>query len=488
MSDVLFIHPNFPAQYRLLAQALAQSGAHRVYALGDAAWMQANAFDSITLWQYEVAEKDASVDADTAASPESIAEVSPKENKHQDAHQDAYQDAHQNTYPEPGDGHTYQPPGQPPGQVHRPVHPYLRGFDSGVRRGQAAIRFLIQKKHQGFEPDVIYVHPGWGDGLFLKDVFPSAYVIGYLEYFYSARGADVGFDAEFPLSFDDIFRVRMLNSLQHHALDAIDLGLCPTEWQKSRYPKAYQAGITVLHDGIDTERLSPDPKASLTVPECSFSINGLRAVSPLATLSPADQVLTFVSRSLEPYRGVHTLVRSLPKILSQAPDARVVLVGKFEHSYGPPCTRAESWFSHYLSMVSEHLTPQMLSRVYCLGWVDYETYVRVLQVSRAHVYYTVPFILSWSALEALSVGCAVIGSDTPPVREIITDGVNGRLAPFHDPAALADCALELLSSPDNNQALRACARESVKGRYDFKSAVLPWHLDLLKAQSPQISI
>lgn len=492
MSDILFIHPNFPAQYRLLAQALARGGEHRVFALGDASWMQAVAFEDITLWQYEASADDQPEGAPpelrgaaTERMPKVIPKVVPKVVS--EVAPEVTPEAVTEVTPTTAPDYTFEGASALAADRGR-VHPYLRGFDAGVRRGQAAIRFLIQKKHQGFEPDVIYVHPGWGDGLFLKDVFPNAFVVGYLEYFYSARGADVGFDAEFPLAFDDIFRVRMLNSLQHHALDSIDLGLCPTEWQKSRYPQAYHSKIAVLHDGIDTERLAPNPQASLPVPECRYRVNGLSAVSPAMTLTCADRVLTYVSRSLEPYRGAHTLIRALPEILAQAPELRVVLVGKFEHSYGPPCTRDDSWFSYYLKEVSGKLTEQMLSRVYCLGWVDYETYIRVLQISRAHVYFTVPFILSWSVLEALSVGCAVIGSDTPPVREIITEGVNARVSPFHDPQALAACALEVLNDPDHCKALRAAARAGVIARYDFRSVVLPRHLALLKQHSPGLSI
>lgn len=430
MFNVLFIHPNFPAQYRLLAQALAARTDLAVYALGDDAWMQAVDFPGITLWRY-------GVDAQESCE----------------------------------------------------LHPYIRGFEAGVRRGQAAIRFLLDKKHQGFEPDLIYVHPGWGDGLFLKDVFPNAYVVGYFEYYYRARGADVGFDSEFPLGFDDIFRVRLLNSMQHHALEAVDMGLSPTAWQRACYPSAYRPRIEVMHDGIDTERLAPDPNAALSLAACTYQIGSRQVQSPAIEVNRNTRLVTYVSRSLEPYRGIHPFMRALPAILAQDCDCHVVLVGKLEHSYGPAApAQAESWFGYFLNQLGDQLTDQMLARIHVMGWVDYETYLRVLQCSSVHVYLTVPFILSWSVLEALSVGCLVVGSDTAPVADVITDGVNGLLAPFHDPQAICQRVLWALNHPDKAQDIGANARRLAIERFDFKTKVLPWHLDLISQHQVKFSL
>lgn len=429
MFNVLFIHPNFPAQYRLLAQALAGQQHVAVYALGDDAWMQATEVSGITLWRYSVDAQESDV-----------------------------------------------------------LHPYIKGFEAGVRRGQAAIRFLLEKKHQGFEPDLIYVHPGWGDGLFLKDVFPSAYVVGYFEYYYRARGADVGFDSEFPLGFDDIFRVRLLNSIQHHALEGVDLGISPTAWQRSCYPSVYQPHLQVMHDGIDTERLVPKPDATLILPACTYQIGGRCVQSPAIEVAPGARIVTYVSRSLEPYRGIHSLMRALPQILANDADCRVVLVGKFEHSYGPPApAQADSWFAHFLNQLGDQFTDQMLARIHVMGWVDYETYLRVLQVSTVHVYLTVPFILSWSVLEALSVGCLVVGSDTEPVANVITDGVTGLLVPFHDPQGLAAKVLWALNHPDEAQTIGTNARRLAIDKFDFKTKVLPWHLNLIDQHQPRFS-
>lgn len=404
--DVLFLHPNFPGQFTRLAQRLNQEPDFQVYTLGDASWMS-------------------------------------------------------NQYTLPGAQHwAYEAP-EPAGQD---THRYVKNFDAAVRRGQQVVRTLLPHKHQGFEPDVIYVHPGWGDGLYLKELFPAAQIISLFEYFYHARGADVGFDPEFPLAFNDLFRLRTLNTVQLHALEGSDQKLSPTEWQRSRYPAAYRAAITCLHEGIDTARVVPDPQATLTLS------NGL-------TLRAGDEVLTYVSRGLEPYRGFHCLMRALPEILRQRPRCQVLIVGGDKARYGPEPNQAASWRELYL----DELGGQMdLARVHFTGTLPYNDYLRVLQVSRAHVYLTYPFILSWSMMEAMAAGCLLLGSDTPPVRELLRHGENGLLFPFFEREALVNQAVQALAEPERFEHLRRAAIAGIKSHYDFDTVVYPRHLALLR--------
>lgn len=350
-----------------------------------------------------------------------------------------------------------------PNPASNDCHPYVRGLESAVRRGQQVANFLMELKLRGYEPEAIYVHPGWGDGLFLKDIFPNALVIGLLEYFYSPRGADVGFDPEFPLNINDIFRIRLLNSVQFHALEGCDLHLSATLWQKACYPAAHHGHIEVLHEGIDTQVLKPNALAEVQLPEGTV----LRA---------GDEVLTYVSRGLEPYRGFHAFMRALPAILLERPNCHAVIVGEDRAFYGRPPSKTETWREVLWREVGAQLDP---ARVHFTGKLGYADYLKVLQVSRVHVYFTYPFVLSWSMLEAMATGCVLLASDTEPVREVIRDGSNGLLFPFFDKDALVAKAVAVLADPDPYLLLRENARATIRDFYDFETVIYPRHLALL---------
>ena len=418
--DILFVHPNFPGQFKLLANALCGMAEHQVFALRNGAWKDEVELSGLTQWAYECPEKNSS-----------------------------------------------------------DIHPYLAGADAAVRRAQAVARFLQLKIQDGFDPDMIYVHPGWGDGLYLKDLFPFAKIIAIMEYYYQPRGADVGFDKEFPMSFDDIFRVRTMNIVQQMSLESADMHLCASEWQKSRYPRAYQSSIQVLHEGIDTQVVKPNSAAQVNLPEIEVVLSDGRWKTPAITLSNSDEVVTYVSRSLEPYRGFHTFVRSLPAILKNRPKCHVVILGKLQPTYGPPPKTNTSWRNLYLEEIQDELTPEMIARIHFLGTVSYEQYLQVLQISSAHIYLTYPFVLSWSLLESMSCGAIVIASKTAPVEEVIQDRVEGLLVQFDDEKQVAEKIIEVLSNPDQYAHLRKNARQKIEKDYDFYISVLPQHLNIL---------
>ena len=353
-----------------------------------------------------------------------------------------------------------------PAPSHKGVstHPYTRKFDEAVRRGQQVIQTLTEHKQQGLEPDVILAHPGWGDAFFLRDFFPGARVIGLFEYFYHPRGADVGFDPESPSKLDDIFRLRILNATQLLALDSCDEGYCPTAWQRGLFPARARDRLSVIHEGIDTTEVRPGPEASVTLPDGTV-------------VNAGDEVLTFVSRNLEPYRGYHVLMRALPDILRERPQCRVLIVGGDGSSYGPKPPAPLTHRQKYLDEVADRLD---LSRVHFLGRLPYADYLKVLQVSRLHVYLTYPFILSWSMLEAMAAGCLVLASATPPVQEVIADGDNGMLFPFLSHDVLARRAIEALADPAAFASLREQARQTVVQRYDFETVSLPAYMRMLK--------
>lgn len=354
---------------------------------------------------------------------------------------------------------------QPARQAAPQTHPYLRDTEAAVLNGQAVVRKCVELKAQGFVPDVMVGHNGWGETLYLKDVWPDRPLLSYFEFFYRTARSDVDFDPEYPLSADDRLRARTRNAVNLLGLAAADGGISPTEWQRSRYPAPWRDFITVLHEGVDTDTVCPDPSATITL--------GREKV----TLGRSDEVITFSVRNLEPYRGFHIFMRAVPEIQRRRPDARIVVVGGDEVSYG----RRPPHGTTYRQMLLRELEGRIdMRRIHFLGRIPYADYLRVLRVSQAHVYLTYPFVLSWSMLESMAAGCLVIGSATPPVQEVIEDGVNGLLVDFFDTHGIADRIDEVFRHRDRMAGLREAARRTIVDRYDLRTRTLPAYLALLE--------
>ncbi|OLU26438.1 glycosyltransferase family 4 protein [Pseudomonas sp. PA27(2017)] len=326
---------------------------------------------------------------------------------------------------------------------HRPAaketHPYARTFEEGVLHGQQVLRLLLDLKAKGYRPDVIIAHPGWGETLYAKQAFPGCKLIHFCEYYYRTDGADAGFDPEFPLTLDSAASIHSRNALHLLNLENCDAAITPTRWQHSLHPAAYHDKIKVIHEGIDTDNLGPDPNAVLNLP------NGQQ-------LRAGDPVVTYVARNLEPYRGFHQFMRALPRLFTAHPSCQVVIVGGDGVSYGSKPKDAPNWRT---KLLRENLIDA--NRVHFLGNVPYATYKKVLQVSAVHVYLTYPFVLSWSLLEAMACGCLVVASDTAPVREVIRDGDNGLLLNFFDAVELCKRLLQVLEQPWKFDLLRHSA-------------------------------
>jgi glycosyltransferase involved in cell wall biosynthesis len=355
---------------------------------------------------------------------------------------------------------------QPNAEGQKGTHHYLRDFEAHIRRGQAVVRLLMKLMDQeNFVPDVVVVHPGWGEGLFLRDIFPRAKHLQYFEYFYQGQGGDVGFDPEFPSKLDDQLRVRIKNSTQLQSLTACDRGISPTQWQKSRYPAELQHKIEVIHEGIDTSVVKPDQNVWVKV-------NGQR-------FTAGDEVVTYVARNLEPYRGFHIFMRMLPHLQAMRPNARIIIVGGDDVSYGQRPADGETYRQRYSAQVQDQVD---WSKVFFVGKLPYADYLKVLQVSMAHVYLTYPFVLSWSMLEAMSAGCLLVASNTTPVQEVVENGKNGLLVDFFDPTGLANAVADALTSSPKYAILRAQARQTIVDRFDLKTVCLPKTLAWL--QSP----
>jgi glycosyltransferase involved in cell wall biosynthesis len=354
---------------------------------------------------------------------------------------------------------------RPQRPVTRGVHHYLCETEASVLNAQNVARIALDLKQSAFVPDVMLGHNGWGELWYLKDVFPNTPLIGYFEFFYRIRGADVGFDPREATIFDTGPRVRTKNLGNLLALDAVDYGQCPTQWQKSLYPKQYQPILHVVHEGIDTQHVAPDPHVRFRVP------------NSLLELTTDDEVVTYVARNLESYRGFPNFMRSLPKILASRPNAHVLIVGGDQTSYGPGLPNGQTYRQQMLDELGSALD---LQRVHFLGKVPYSIYVTLLQVSRVHVYLTYPFVLSWSMLEALSAGCLVVGSRTAPVEEVIRNGENGLLVDFFSPDEIAQRVIAVLADRRGYAALRENARHTIVEKYDLRTICLPGQLELLK--------
>ncbi len=344
------------------------------------------------------------------------------------------------------------------------VHPWLSDFETKMIRAEACFRAALQLREQGFTPDIIIAHPGWGESLFLKDVWPNAKLGIYCEFFYHPHGADVGFDAEFPVQ--DVgeacrLRLKNLNNLLH--FEVADAGISPTHWQASTFPEPFRSRITVVHDGIDTEAVAPNPAVSLT-------LNGN------IVLTRQDEVITFVNRNLEPYRGYHIFMRALPDILKQRPKARVLIVGGDDVSYGARPDGGRKWKDIFAGEVRGRISDADWSRVHFLGNISYQHFIPLLQLSTAHVYLTYPFVLSWSLLEAMSVGCAIVAGDTQPLREAVRHDETGKLADFFDVQGLANAVCALLDAPEARARLGANARAFARATYDLRTVCLPRQL------------
>ncbi|MDC0912308.1 glycosyltransferase [Paracoccaceae bacterium] len=413
---VLFVHQNFPGQFKSLAPALAAAG-HEVSALrlGNSVKEQ---ISSINLHQYS-------------------------------AHRSSTKN----------------------------IHPWLTDFETKIIRAEACFSEAQKLNANGYAPDVIMAHHGWGESMFLKEIWPKVKLCIYCEFHYSARGQDIGFDPEFPASGPESeycrIKLKNLNNIMH--FEIADAAISPTAWQASTFPASFRDKISVIHDGIDTDVARPNSKANFTL-----TVHGNQKIK----ITCSDEIITFVNRNLEPYRGYHSFMRALPKILKNRPEARILIIGGNEVSYGPPPNvqkfKKTSWKEIYVDELRPQISKKDWQRIHFLGSIDYNLYLKVLQVSSCHIYLTYPFVLSWSLLEAMSIGCPIVASDTAPVKEVITDRKTGILTNFFSPEKIAKEVIELLSDTKKANELGVSSRQFIEENYDLKTKCIPKQIKLLE--------
>ncbi len=404
---VLFIHPNFPAQFRFLAAALgANPDNHVIYATKNPR----------PEWHINGVTKAVFTEDDKTVPDNSL----------------------------------------------------LRPLKTMLAMGEAVLHLCKKLKKRGFEPDVVYGHSGWGSAWFVKDVFPKARHLSYLEWYYNPDGADMRFDRRQPVTPEHAASLRLKNTPILNDLAECDLGIAPTKWQRDQFPELFHPKIAQLFDGVDTDVFKPNPEVKLILPNLN--------------LADAPRIITYASRGMEPYRGFPQFMEALPYILEADAECHLVIVASERVCYGRPLPDGKSYKGMMLEKI--RLNPSDRSRVHFVGTLPYGPYRQVLQASDVHIYLTRPFVISWSMIEAMACGCLVVASDTEPVREVIQDGVNGFLTDFFAPQAIAERVIGVLNYPSFTTQIRKNARTTVLERYALKK-VLPQHLEIMRATNLQ---
>ena len=401
--QLLFIHQNFPGQYRHLAAALRQRG-DRVVAIG----------------------------GPTASGLEGV------------------------------ELHRYDP--MPAGGVP-PCHSWAGDFQTKVIRAEAVATLLQRLMAEGLQPDLVVGHPGWGELLALKDVLPEVPVLHQVEFVYRLQGGDVDFDPEFPpQGWQSRSRTRLKRATQLLAFHDLDWGLAPTQWQAATAPAEFRDRISVIHEGIDTAQIGPRSGSRIQLQKAGL------------TFHPGAELVSFVARNLEPYRGFHSFLRALPELQRLRPKAHVVIVGGDQVSYGAPPAGGGTWRQVLLQELEGRLD---LSRIHFVGRIPHGVLHDLFRVCSCHVYLTYPFVLSWSLLEAMACEAVVVGSATAPVEEVIRHGENGLLVDFFDGEALAATLAKVLADRATHRPLGQAARRTVVEHFDLQGICLPRQLQLV---------
>jgi len=340
--------------------------------------------------------------------------------------------------------------------------------EADLIRAEAAAKAALRLKQQGFEPDLIVGHPGWGETLYLREIFPRARQILYAEYYYRTADGDVGFDPEFGPTAAPM-ELHAKNIGLALALSEADAIVAPTPFQASRLPEVFRQRTEIVHEGVDLVRTRKNAAARWVTADGRV-------------LDGSRPIITFVSRKLEPLRGYHSYMRSLPRLLEAVPDAEVLVIGEAARAgYGAAAPEGRTWAELILEEVRDKVD---MSRIHFTGRVPYETFIDALSLSWAHVYLTYPFVMSWSLLEAMACECLIIGSDTAPVRDAITAGENGLLVDFFDHDALSAALIEASREPRSFDQLRRAARQTVEARYDRARVCLPAWMGLIERHAP----
>ena len=406
--QILFIHQNFPGQFRSLAPALIKEG-YEVHALGEETNIkQVDDYPNLKLHYYKL----------TRGSTNGIEDLAVE-------------------------------------------------FEAKMLRAKFVAEKCEELKNQGLKPSLIIAHPQWGESFFLKDVWSDTKILSYFELHWLINDSDIDFDDEF---YDEKYykftvrKIRARNVFNYEIFNHSDKLISPTEFQRNTAPDYIKKNIAVIHDGIDTDLIKP--KAAIEV-----------TINDNLKLSKKDKIITFINRNLEPQRGYHIFMRSLPEIVKNNPDAHILIIGGQEKGYGLPPPSNKTWKNIFYEEVKDKLDT---SKVHFLGIVDYRILISLFQISSLHIYLTYPFVLSWSLLEAMACECLILGSNTAPVKEVIKNNSNGILVDFFDQKKISKIVTDVLKNPNKYKKLRKEARNSVIKNYDLKTICLPKQINLIE--------
>lgn len=329
---------------------------------------------------------------------------------------------------------------------------YLNFYDESFLHGKSAAAVLEKLKSNGFKPDIIYGH-SWGETMFVKDVYPDVPFLCYFEWFYNSENTDFDFFVK-EQSIEEKEKLRCKNSNILVDLCSCDYAITPTNWQKSQFPKEFQNKIKVIHDGIDMDICKPDKNAKFFIKEKNIE------------LTSNDEVITYATRGMEPYRGFPNFMKAVEILLKKRPKAHFIIAGEDEVFYGMKLND-----NTYKNLMLKECDID-LSRVHFVGKLDFSEYIKLLQVSSVHIYLTVPFVLSWSLLEAMSVGCCVVASNTDPVKEIVKNGYNGLLCDFFNINQLVQQVEYSLENKNKISILRVNARKTIVDNYELNKLLI----------------
>ncbi len=297
-------------------------------------------------------------------------------------------------------------------------------------------------------PDLVVGHAGLAPTLFLSELVDCP-IVNYCEYYFAQHRRDLTYRIDLPPAEPAPFFPRCINAATLASLVACGAGYAPMHWQRRSFPQRFWPKIEVHFDGIDTTLYRPQ--------RTSLVVNG-------QTIPEDTRVVTFVARGLESMRGFDLFMRVAKRICRERSDVLFVIAGDEETYYGwdQLHTGPHSFKQWVLSQGDYDL-----SRFIFLGHIEPARLAQVFGRSDLHIYLSVPFVVSWSLLNALACGCVVLGSQVDPVREVVEPGRTGLLEPLFDIDRLAETALGVLADPGKYRPLGQAARESVEEKYSL---------------------
>ena len=325
------------------------------------------------------------------------------------------------------------------------MHPHSLEVDEWIHRSAQVGELAMSLKQRGWAPDAMLAHPGWGEALLLRQVFPSTPLAIWPELW--LRPEHMGLDPA-RLNVGQMQYLRIKDWLVDGAMADASVAILPTQYQASTFPQRWQHKIEVVHEGVPEDMLKLTRLQKLTIAD------GI-------TLGPDVPVVTFISRNLEPMRGFPTFMRALPSLLASHPTVHVVIVGGDEVSYSSAPGNGRNWRDLMLEEVGERLDHK---RVHLFGRIQHEQLQKLYRRSDLHVYLSKAFVLSWSLLELMACGTPVLAEDNPMMKELIKPGVNGALW-RGQPESLAAAIVKLLQTPDQLKRWGLQAKQELQPTY-----------------------